>query len=187
MKTAHQAHDSLLKRVRLTERRLSRISTELDADDALAESDLKERVDALAGRCAELANQLRSWTEVEIGMLTAVEDLGAAVDALDADLSATQADEPVSYEEAIDRQVRAWRTRIDRLRLHGHLASMETRDELEALTQRLEDVRAQVLDDLHDTARDARAAVTDLRADVEKVLVDVRKAVEDAAAALTRD
>lgn len=120
-------------------------------------------------------------------MLTAVEDLGAAVDALDADLSAIQADEPAGYEEAIDRQVRAWRTRIDRLWLHGHLASMEAQDELEALAQRLEDVRAHVLGDLHDTARDARATVTDLRSDMEKVLVDVRKAVEDASAALTRN
>lgn len=166
---------------------MRRISTELDADDAPADGDLNERVEALVGRCTELDDQLRSWTEVEVGMLTAVEDLGAAVDALDADLSATQADEPAGYEEAIDRQIRAWRTRIDRLRLHGHLASLEAREEFEALARRLDDVRAQVLDDLHGSAKDARATVTDLRADVEKVLVDVRKAVEDAAVALTRN
>lgn len=182
----HDAHDRLLNRVRLTERRLGRLSAEVAADETLAESELSARVDGLTDRCTELADRLRSWTEVEVGVLTAVEDLGGAVDAFEADLSAARADEPAGYEEAVDRQVRTWRTRIDRLRLHGHLATMEAHDELEALTQRLEGVRATALDGLHDTAEDARTTVTDLRSDVEKVLADVRKVIEDAAAGLIR-
>ncbi|MEM9608355.1 MAG: hypothetical protein AAGA99_13095 [Actinomycetota bacterium] len=140
----------------------------------------------LTARCAELADDLRHWTEVEVGMLTAVEDLGAAVDALDADLAASDTDERSGYEEAVDRQVRTWRSRIDRLRLHGHLGSLEARDELDALVDRLEEARAMVFEDLHDAADDSQAIVTDLRADVEKVLVDLRNVVEHAAAALSR-
>lgn len=183
----HQAHDRLLARVRLTERRLARLGTELSVDDDLPDSELSERVEELTGRCGELSDKIRSWSEAQIGVNTAVEDLAAAVDTLETDLLAARATEPAGYAEAIDRQVRAWRTRIDRLRLQGGLASMEARDELEALTNRLEDARATVLDDLQSVVGDAKETVVDLRSDVEQVLVDVRKAVEHAAAALTGD
>jgi ribosome assembly protein YihI (activator of Der GTPase) len=185
--TRHQTHERLLGRVRLSERRLTRLATELDADEDLKESELRSRVDELLARCSDLSDRIHSWNEVEVGALTAVEDLAAGVDSLQTDLLAARATERADYEEAVDSQVRVWRTRVDRLRLQRELASMEAREELEALTHRLEDARSGALDDLQGLVGDARKTVVDLRSDMEQVFVDVREAVEHAAAALTKD
>ncbi len=182
----HHAHDQLLSRVRLAERRLTRLHDDLQNDDDLNSSELAERATELTTRCHELADEIRSWTEVRIGAATAVEDLASAADALEADLFAARATEPEHYEEAVDRQVRTWRTRIDRLRLQRGLASMEARDELEDLGDRLEHARDTVIADLQHIVGDAKETVIDLRTDIEKVAVDVRKAVEHAATSLTR-
>jgi len=180
----HEAHDQLLARVNLALRRVLRLADEIEADHHFRESEFAERVADLERRCRDRTDVIRRWTEVEVGAQTAVEDLGAAVDALEADLAAARATEPSDYEEAIDRQIRSWRTRIDRLRLQGALASMESRDELEQLAHRLEDTRTAVLADLQDLVGDAKQTVIDLRNDSETVLVDVRKTVEHAAAKL---
>ncbi len=183
----HHAHDQLLSRVRLAERRLSRLQDELQNNDEWSSSELAERATELTARCRELADEIRRWTEVRIGASTAVEDLASAADALEADLLSARATEPDHYEEAVDRQVRTWRTRIDRLRLQRGLASMETRDELEDLGDRLEHARDIVIADLQNVVGDAKETVIDLRTDIEKVVVDVRKAVEHVAASLTRN
>lgn len=185
--TPHSAHEQLLARVRLAERRLVRLATDIGDDAELRGTELSERAADLAARAKALADRIRSWTEVQIGAQTAVEDLAAAADALETDISAAKATEPAGYEEAVDRQVRTWRTRIDRLRLQGELASMEARDELEHLAHRMEDVRNNAIGDLQNVVGDAKGAVIDLRTDVEKVFVDVRRAVEHAASSLTKD
>ncbi len=87
----HQAHDRLLTRIRLSERRLARLATELDEDDELREGEFPARVEELQARATALADSVRSWTEVEVGMLTAVDDLAAAIDSLQTDLSAVRA------------------------------------------------------------------------------------------------
>lgn len=181
----HEAHDRLRTRVNLALRRASRLADELDADESLSDSEFAERANELAERCRARADMVDSWTEVEIGAQTAVEDLAAAVDALEADVAAARATEPSGYEEAVDRQVRSWRTRIDRLRLQSGLASMDARDEMDEVVHRLEETRATVLQDLQNVVGDAREIVIDLRNDAEVVFGDVRRTVEHAAAKLT--
>ena len=181
----HEAHDRLLTRVNLAHRRVLRLADELEADECLCDGELAERAAELAARCRTRSDMIRGWTEVEIGAQTAVEDLAAAVDALEADLAAARATEASGYEEAIDRQVRSWRTRIDRLRLQQGLASMEARDEMDDVVHRLEEARATVLQDLQSVVGDAKQTVIDLRDDVEVVFGDVRRTVEHAAAKLT--
>ncbi len=181
----HSTHDRLLARVRLTEGRLTRIQGELG--DGGPADELTGRVNLLLVRCDDLAEQIQGWDEVEVGTLNAVEDLGAAVDTVEADLTAALATEPANYAEALDRQVRVWRARVDRLRLQGGLASMDAHDELESVAKRLESVRDTVLDDLREVAEDARRTVADLRSDVGRMLADMRETVEHAAATIGRE
>lgn len=181
----HEAHDRLLAEILLTRRRLDRLDERLaelgdDADDELA-----ERGAELDRRCETLRENIASWADVEIGVPTAVEDFVAAVDAFESDLEAVGQHDAESYEIAVDRQVRTWRARLERLRIQGALGAMEARDEVDDLTHRLDRVRGDVLVQLQNALGDARDLVTDLRSDVEEVLADVRRAVEKAAADLT--
>ena len=80
----------------------------------------------------------------------------------------------------MDQQVRAWKSRLDTLRLQGVLASMELRDELAGLSDRLEHARAGVLIELQNAVGDSGDLVVDVRNDLEEVLSDVRRGLENA-------
>jgi chromosome segregation ATPase len=182
--TRHQAHDRLQAHVQMTEGRLDAMSGrigELDEQDRAAISD---RAETLAKRCQYLKTEIASWTEVEIGIPTSVEDLESAVDTLEADLDALSAAKSPEREMAIDRQVRTWKRRVDWLRLQGALGTMEARDDLGDLTHRLGAVRGDVLVELQNAVSDSKNVAVDVRTDVEKVLADVRRAVEKAASEL---
>lgn len=184
----HPAHDELLAQMRVTDQRLRRFRNRLVA--AEVETDLRfiERVDELQLRCDGLAAELKTWTEVEIGTPTAVDDLAAAVDAIEADFEAVMS--PPSdwerFETTLDRQVRVWRGRIDRLRLQAMLGTMEGVDELEELLPRLDRARSVALIELHNVTEDGRQVAGDVRRDVEATMLDVRKNVEDVVADVRR-
>lgn len=186
MTVTHQTRDHLLADVELATSRLHRFENDL-AD--LAPSDREpfaHQLAVLTTRCGELKEQIMAWPEIKIGTAGALEDLGAAIDALEADFDAAQHGEPAGYRSAVDRQLRAWRSRSDRLRLQGALASMDVRDDLDEVGNRLANARAGVLLELRDATADAKDVVVDLRNDVEEVLVDLRRAIERAAEALMR-
>ncbi|MDH3682546.1 MAG: hypothetical protein OEV40_21645 [Acidimicrobiia bacterium] len=185
--TRHQAHDQLVAQVRLTKKRLEQFTDRLQALDEDAPAELVEQAGSLGGRAEELESEILSWEEVEIGVPTAVEDLAASVDSMEADLDAAESAEAAAYEVALDRQVRAWKTRLDRFRLQGALGRMEAKDDLGELSQRLDHVRGEVLVQLHNAVDDSKDLVTDLRDDVEEVLADVRRAIERVASSLSSD
>jgi hypothetical protein len=84
----------------------------------------------------------------------------------------------------MDRQIRNWKSRLDAVRLQGVLGSMELRDEMEELVDRLEHARAGAMIELQGAVDDSGRMVVDLRDDLEEVLIDVRHGLEKAYAAV---
>lgn len=181
----HWAHDTLLAHVQRTQQRLDAMRNRIEELDEQARAVVGAEREALVTRCQSLIDEIRSWSEVEIGTPTAAEDLESAVDALEADLEALEPVEPQAGRLAIDRQVKAWKRRVEWLRLQGALGAMEARDDLGDLTHRIDMVRGDVLVGLQSAADDSKVAIDDLKKDVEKVLVDVRRAASRAASDLT--
>lgn len=182
--TRHPAHDQLQAHVQMMERRLEKISGKIGELDEQDRAAISEEAEMLDQRCQELKAEIASWSEVEIGVPTAVEDLESAVEALEADLNAVGSAESPEQGLAMDRQVRAWKQRVDWLRLQSALGTMEARDDLDNLTHRLDNVRGDVLVELQNAVDDSKKVVVDVRHDVEQVLADVRRAVRKAAADL---
>lgn len=183
--TRHQAHDQLLAQVQLTRTRLGQFADRLEALEGDAPPALVEQAESLGERAEAIEKEIASWQEVEVGVPTAVEDLAASVDSLEADLDAAEPAEAAAYEIALDRQVRSWKSRLDRFRLQRALGRMEARDDLEDLSRRLDHVRGEVLVQLQNAVDDSKDLVIDVRDDVEEVLADVRRAVERVAENLT--
>ena len=181
----HKGHDQLLAQVELTQRRLAELTEKLESYGDEVRKAFTDQIETLDGRCQSLKSKVSSWPEVEVGVPTSVADLAAAVDAIEADLAAAIESIGPRYELAMDRQMRTWRARLDALRLQGALGAMETRDDLEGLSHRVDQARIGVLMELQNALGDSKDVVVDLRNDVEEVLVDVRHAVERAVAALT--
>lgn len=181
----HQAHDRLLAHATRIEQRLADLGARIDELDEQDRAVVGAEREALASRCQDLVAEIRSWTDVEVGVTTAVENLEAAVDTLEADVEALEPAEPQGGRLAMDRQVRAWKRRVEWLRLQGVLGGMEARDDLDDLSRRLDRVRGDVLVELQSAAEDSKMTIVDLRRDVEKVLVDVRRAVARTASGLT--
>lgn len=173
----HETHDRLLAEIRLVDRRLARLGDQLAEHGDGAEDQLVELHAELTADAAFLADEVRSWTEVEIGVPTALDQLIDGVDALESDIAMLSQHEPGDFEVTVDRQLRAWRGRIDRLQVQGALGSMDAKDNLAELAGRLDRVRGDVLVELEQTADDAKTVVVDLRHDVEVVLSDVRRAI----------
>jgi septal ring factor EnvC (AmiA/AmiB activator) len=182
--TRHQAHDRLQAHVQMAEGRLDAMSGRIEDLEEQDVAAIGDRAETLATQCQDLKREIASWTEVEIGVLTSVEDLESAVDTLEADLDALMPAQSPEHELAIDRQVRAWKRRVDWLRLQGALGTMEARDDLGDLTRRLGAVRGDVLVELQNAVSDSKNVAVDVWIDVEKVLADVRRAVEKAASDL---
>lgn len=181
-----QVRDRLLAQVELAQHRVERFREHVVAAAPETRRTFAEQGRRLGDRCTLLADELRRSVTIEVGIATAVDDLGSAVDTLEADFEATSEADAVAYRSAVDRQLRAWRTRTDQLRVQTALGAMELRDELEGVGDRLSEARSGVLFELRQAADDTREVVVDLRDDVENVLVDVRHAVERAVDALAR-
>ena len=182
----HQAHDSLLAHVQRVGHRLEALTGRIEALDTPDKAAIASERESLTTRCQELLDEIRSWTEIEIGIPAAVENLESAVDTFEADLDALSPADPEGRKSAIDRQIRAWKQRVDWLRLQSALGAMQARDDLEDLTRRLDGVRGQVFVELQTTAEDSKEVIVDLRRDVEKVLVDVRRVVSKATSEMTK-
>lgn len=181
MTTNERTHDQLLADLELTSSRLQAFDILLDDVKPKTREPFVQQQSRLALRCSELHDQLESRSEVKIETAHAIEDLGAAVDGLEADLDVTRHAVPMNYRAAVDKQLRSC---TDWLRLQGALASMEVRDDLDDVGNRLSHARAGVLVELREAAGDTKHLVTDVRDDVEAILVDIRHAVERAADAL---
>ncbi len=179
--------DQLAAQIDLAEARLAafRSCLEAAADDS-ARHRLEARATGVGRRCTALRTTVREADVIPIGTPTAVEDLAATLDTLEADLDAATQKEPSLYGAAADRQARAWRGRADRLRVQAALGIMEMKDDLEGLVRRLDHVRAAVLVELRDAAADTRGGVEELRADMEEVVGDVRRAVDRAVDAIVQ-
>ena len=181
----HTAHDRLLAHARRTEERLAALGQRVEALDEQDQAVVGAERETLASQCQDLVEEIKSWTDVEIGIPTAIEHLESAVDTLEADVEALEPVDPRDGRLAMDRQVKAWKQRVEWLRLQGALGAMEARDDLDDLSRRLDGVRGDVLVELQSAAEDSRITMADLRRDVERVLVDVRRAVSKAASSLT--
>ncbi len=180
-KTNQTPRDHLLTEVDLVKERLDRFFARAAEVPSDARAALEQRGDRVGARAEALAARIREWVELQVGTSSAVEDLGEAVDTLEADLDAVEGVESGTYGSLVDRQIRLWTRRLQHLRVKEALGVMELQDELTQLESRLAAARTEVLIELRRTAADAREVVVDLREDVEEVLVDVRNAVERAA------
>jgi len=177
--------DQLAAQIDLAEARLAALRSCLDgAVDDGTRRRLEARATGISDRCTALRTTVRHADVIPIGTPTAVEDLAATLDTLEADLDAAIQNESSLSMAAADRQARAWRGRTDRLRVQAALGIMEMKDDLERLVRRLKHVRAAVLVELRDAAGDARGGVEELRADMEAVIGDVRRAVDRAVDAI---
>lgn len=185
MSTKKTVRDQLLAQIELAQDRLRDLKGELADLSTEGRAAASAQIENIGARCGALREQIQERPEVQIGTATAVEDLSDAVDTLEADLDASGEAERDRYRSTVDRQLRAWRGRAERLRLQASLGTMDARDDLEHAVKRVTDARAAVLVELREAAHDARDVVVDLRNNVEEVLVDVRHAVERAADALT--
>ena len=178
--------ERLLAQLELIASRLDRLADTTMGLAADSQEVFRERMWFMTRRCEELSDAVEHGHDEAPGTAGAIDDLSSAVDTLEADIGAVREEEAVGYRAAVDRQLRAWKSRVESLRLQEALAGMEIRDELGPLGDQVSDLRHAVLVDLRNVADDARDAVSDVRGTVETLLSEVRKAVEDAAASLTK-
>ena len=93
----HPAHDKLLAQVRVSRQRLDRFANRLREQADAGSMDLDDRetflriADDLRERCDDLVESIKAWTEVQIGVPTAADDVATAVEALEADFDAARA------------------------------------------------------------------------------------------------
>lgn len=179
-RTLHQAHDRLLADLKLLDLRIGAFADQLGRWSTEIGPEYTERLTTISRRVTGLLNRVDSWGDVEVGTLTEARHLSEDMDALESDFRASTQSHAPDYEVAMDQQVRAWKSRLDTLRLQGVLASMELRDELAGLSDRLEHARAGVLIELQNAVGDSGDLVVDVRNDLEEVLSDVRRGLENA-------
>ncbi len=178
VRTPHEAHDRLLADLTLLDRRIGAFAARLESTETADE--FTERLTTISGRVTNLLDRVDDWGDVEVGTPTEARHLSEDLDVLESDFKASTEIYAPDYEVAMDQQVRAWKARLDALRLQGALASMELKDELAGLADRLEHARAGVLIELQNAVGDSGDMVVDVRDDLEGVLVDVRRGLENA-------
>ena len=183
-RTLHQAHDRLLADLKLLDRRIGEFSDRLRRWSNEAESEYTDRLKTISQRVTDLLDRVDDWGDVEVGTPTEARHLSEDLDALETDFTAASEFHAPAYEKAMDQQVRAWKSRLDALRVQGALASMELRDELAGLSDRLEHARAGVLIELQNAVGDSGDLVVDVRNDLGEVLIDVRRGLEQAYSAV---
>ncbi len=179
-RSTHKAHDRLQADLKLLERRIQELGSRIADWTGELAGHYSERLEALSTTLHELSDDIDAWDEVEIGKPTRISHLSEEVDSLEGDFRAAIEDHAPSYELAMDQQVRNWKSRLDAVRLQGVLGSMELRDELGELVDRLEHVRGGAMIELQNAIDEGGGAVVDLRDDLEEVLVDVRRGLEKA-------
>lgn len=185
--TAHETHDRLMAQIKQSQRRLEKFGERCEAMGEETAAAFRVRLEDLRERSSKLLDRAASWTEIEIGLPTAIADLRSAVETLEADADAATDTDASTYQDVVDRQLQAWRGRVDHLRLQGALGAMEIKDDLSEVTSKLEHARGGALVELQQALGDSKGLVEGVRGNVEEVLGDVRHAVERAAAALIVD
>lgn len=180
VRSAHRAHERLLADLTLLNRRAQEFADRLSGWATTTSDEYRHRLQVIQAEVRELLDRVEDWDEVEVGTPTRAKHLGAEIDALEGDFRASTEFYAPDYELAMDQQVRVWKARLDALRLQGALASMELKDELSGLSERLDQARAGVLIELQNAAGDSGDLVVDVRDDLEAVLIDVRNGLERA-------
>lgn len=178
--------DRLLAQLELIAARLDRLADNTIGLATDTQEVFRERLWFMNRRREELTASIEEGHDEAPDTASAIDDLAEAVDTLDADIGAVHEEEVAGYRAAVDRQLRAWKGRVDNLRVKEALAEMEIRDELDPLGEQLSEMRYAVLADLRDVADDAKDVVDDVRKTVESLMGDVRKAVEQAADSLMK-
>ena len=115
------------------------------------------------------------------------DDLAHAVDALSADVDAATEPHGPGLRATVDRQLRTWRARLERLRVQEKLAEMEIRDDLAVVSDRLRAARDRAVIDLRHAGEGAKEKAEDFLDDLEDLLEDAGEAVERAVKELTDD
>jgi hypothetical protein len=179
-RSTHKAHDRIQADLKLLERRMQKLGSRIAAWTGDVTKQYADRLEALSASLHDLSEDVEGWEEIEIGTPTKVGRLSEDVDSLEADFRAATEDRAPNYELAMDQQVRAWKSRLDAVRLQGVLGSMELQDELEELGHRLDHARAGVMIELQKATEEGTDVAVELRDDVEEVLVDVRHGLEKA-------
>ena len=177
--------EQLAAEIELIEDRLEEVRGHIREAAADLRERFEKRGDAIEERAEWFQASTREWLSDPYLLSTVTEDLSHAVDALAADLDAAKETDASSLRAAMDRQLRTWRGRAERLRVQEALAEMEVRDDLASVSDRLRHARAQALVDLRKTEADAKETALDLRDDLEDLVEDVRRVVDRAVHALT--
>ncbi len=176
--------DQLVAEIDLVNERLQTVQSRIAAGSAELRERFEGRTAQIAERAEQLAATTKDWMAVKVGSAGAIDDLGDAVDAIEADLDVAEETSIDRYRSRVDRQLRVWRSRAERLRVQEALAELELRDDLAAVSRRLRDARSRALVDLRRTGADAKETVIDLRDDLEELLRDARRVVDRAVDAL---
>jgi ElaB/YqjD/DUF883 family membrane-anchored ribosome-binding protein len=182
--THRSVRDQLVAEIELVSERLETLQSRIAAESVEVRDRFEGRTRQIAERAERLAATTKDWMAVKIGSAGAIEDLGDAVDAIEADLDAARETTAANYRSRLDRQLRVWRSRAERLRVQEALAELELRDDLGAVSGRLRDARARALVELRRTGADAKETVIDLRGDLDELLDDARRVVDRAVDAL---
>lgn len=180
------AQDRLTAQIDAATGRLDQLAERIGAIPGEQADELRTRVQRITDRGEALLQRVAEGPDVDAIVQTAVEDHSAAVDALEADQEAAGHIAAEAVGSAVERQARAWRSRLDHLRLQAHLGTMDAVDGLDSLTARLQEARTGLLVDLRTIGSDTSATVDDVRKDFDRLLSDVRDTVEHAADALVK-
>ncbi|MFT5201134.1 MAG: hypothetical protein ACI9C1_000502 [Candidatus Aldehydirespiratoraceae bacterium] len=184
--TKESIRDQMVAEVEFVNDRLDQIRARISAESADVRARFDERAAQVSDRAEKLASSTKEWMAVKIGTASAVEDLGDAIDAIEVDLDVAEETDANAYRSALDRQLRVWRSRADRLRVHEALAEMEVREDLANVSGRLIAARTRALTELRRTRHDAKGTMADLREDLEELMADARHVIERAADAIVR-
>jgi hypothetical protein len=90
--SASSLGDRLLAQVELAQTRLETFQSNIARTSSDMRSAFSGQVDRVAQRRADLASQIREFPDLKVGTSTAVDDLSAAIDTLEADIDAAGED-----------------------------------------------------------------------------------------------
>lgn len=168
--------------------RLARARSTVDAfDDEIVRDEFAERIERLLRRADRLehaaAGDATAWEALHV----VVDDLPGAVDLLELELLEAKA-EPHDLRAVVERQLRAWRGRVEHLNVQATLGAMDARDDFGGLAQRVRHLRGAVVAGGRGVGDGAVHLAADLRDDVRSLVKEVTHAVEEAVdAALGRE
>lgn len=177
--------EQLAAEIELIEHRLEDVQARIAESSEAVQQKFDARAKAIWVRAEQFRTSTHEWLNDPYLSSTAAEDLSHAVDALAADLDAAIETNADAFRAVVDRQLRTWRTRAERLRVQEALAEMEIRDELSHVSDRLRSARADALVQLRHVGGEAKDAAQDFWDDLEDLIDDVRDVVDRAVDSLT--